>query len=113
MEDFLFNKLWQLLYEHGASAKKEEGARRHWSTLTTEQQKSVLDTISRKLSQGKFVQFDPIRAIKENTPKTRLLTLSYNEYYRRYGTTEPRDGWQMANPTGQKVIYVKNGSMLS
>ena len=21
--------------------------------------------------------------------------------------TEPRDGWQMANPTGQKVVYVK------
>jgi hypothetical protein len=21
--------------------------------------------------------------------------------------TEPRDGWQMANPTGQMVVYVK------
>jgi hypothetical protein len=21
--------------------------------------------------------------------------------------TEPRDGWKMANPTGQKVVYVK------
>ena len=27
--------------------------------------------------------------------------------YARYHTTEPRDGWQMANPTGNKVIYVK------
>ena len=34
-------------------------------------------------------------------------TLSYADYYARYGTTEEKDGWKMANPTGQKVIYVK------
>ena len=39
----------------------------------------------------------------------RQQTLSYADYYARYHTTEPRDGWQMANPTGQKVIYVRNG----
>lgn len=108
MEEFLFNKLWPLLYDHGASAKKEEGTRRYWATLTLEQQKSVLTTISSKLSEGKFVQFDPIRAIKENLPKApKQQVLSFDEYYARYGTTTPCDGWQMTNPTGQKVIYVK------
>ena len=33
--------------------------------------------------------------------------LSYAAYYARYHTTEERDGWKMANPTGQQVIYVK------
>ena len=33
--------------------------------------------------------------------------LSYADYYDRFGTTEERDGWHMANPTGSKVIYVK------
>ena len=40
----------------------------------------------------------------------RQQTLSYAEYYARYGTTEEKDGWKMANPTGQKVIYVKQSS---
>ena len=68
MED-LFEQLWALLYEHGASEKKKEGTRRFWNTLTEEQQRQVFTTISRKLKEDKFVQFDPIRAIKENAPK--------------------------------------------
>ena len=104
-----FEKLWAMLYEHGACAKKEEGTRRFWDTLTADEQTHVFTTISTKLEEGKFVQFDPIRAIKENRPrKPRTQILSYNEYYARYGTTLEQDGWKMANPTGQKVIYVKN-----
>lgn len=66
MEDFLFEKLWAMLYEHGASEKKREGTRRYWSTLTADQQQRVLTAIHRKLEEGRFVQFDPIRAINEN-----------------------------------------------
>ena len=104
-----FYLIWNLLYEHGASAKKEEGTRRFWETLTPEQQSQVFNTISTKLKEDKFVQFDPIRAIKENLhfAKSRQETLSFNDYYARYGTTEERDGWRMENPTGQQVIYVK------
>ena len=60
------------------------------------------------VEQGKFVHYDPLRAMEENARPPRLQTLSYADYYARYHTTAPRDGWQMANPTGQKVIYVKN-----
>ena len=38
----------------------------------------------------------------------RQQTLSFSDYYNRYGTTDETDGWHMANPTGNKVIYVKN-----
>ena len=38
----------------------------------------------------------------------RQQTLSFAEYYAKFGTTELRDGWKMENPTGEKVIYVKN-----
>ena len=47
-------------------------------------------------------------AIRNNCLSTAKQTLSYADYYARYGTTEPQDGWHMENPTGQKVIYVKN-----
>ena len=45
--------------------------------------------------------------IKEREKKRQKRVLSYAEYYKRYGTTTPQDGWQMVNPTGQKVIYVR------
>ena len=61
-----FKQIWSLLYEHGASAKKEEGTRRFWDTLTPFQQEQVFTTISTKLRDDKFVQYDPIRALKEN-----------------------------------------------
>jgi len=65
----IFEQIWELLYEHGASAKKEEGTRRFWDTLTPFQQEQVFTTISTKLREDKFVQYDPIRALKENIPK--------------------------------------------
>ena len=35
------------------------------------------------------------------------LLFEQGEYYDRYGTTEPKDGWHMENPTGHQVIFVK------
>jgi len=61
-----FNAIWQLLYDHGASARKEEGTRRFWTTLTEDEQQIAFTTITRKLREKAFVNFDPIRAIREN-----------------------------------------------
>jgi hypothetical protein len=111
MED-LFNALWPLLYDHGASARKEEGTRRYWATLSPEQQRYVYTTISTKLREDKFVQYDPIRAIKENLPKVKKQKqiLSFDAYYDIYHTTEERDGWKMVKPEkagDPPVHYVK------
>lgn len=40
-------------------------------------------------------------------PEPRQQVLSFDEYYKRYHTTEEHDGWHMANPTGNRVIYIK------
>ena len=39
----------------------------------------------------------------------RRETLTFAEYYAKFGTTEEQGGWKMENPTGQQVIYVKAG----
>ena len=59
---------------------------------------------------GEFVSENPYYAIYDNAypPRKRQRVMSYADYYAKYGTTEERDGWKMANPTGQKVIYVKS-----
>ena len=61
-----FEQIWQVLYDNGASTKKEEGTRRFWATLSLEEQEYAFTTISAKVQEGRFVQYDPIRAIKEN-----------------------------------------------
>ena len=102
-----FNDLWALLRQHGSSAKRETECAALWASYPPEIQQHVYNAIRSKLEQGKFVHYDPLRAMEENARPPRQQTLSYADYYARYHTTEPRDGWQMANPTGNKVIYVK------
>ena len=100
--------LWAMLYDHGASERKKEGTERYWRTLSKVQQEAVYNSISRKLEAGGWLQYDPIRAIKEHTPKVRKQTISADEYYRRYGTQENLDGWVRTHlPEEQRTIYVK------
>ena len=103
-----FNELWGLLRRHGSSAKREQECAEIWATYSPMQQQAIYDTIRNKLEKKRFVHYDPLRAIQENAQALQSQTLSYADYYARYHTTEPRDGWRMANPTGNKVIYVKN-----
>ena len=67
--DEKFETVWQALVEHGSSRKNEEAVRRFWNTLTPKQQDLAYKNIPRKVKEGKFVQYDPIRAIKENSRK--------------------------------------------
>lgn len=102
-----FTELWALLRQHGSSNKYETECAALWASYAPDVQQQIYESIRTKLTQGRFVHYDPLRAIRENARAKRQQTLSFNDYYKRYGTTEPRDGWQMANPTGNKVIYVR------
>ncbi len=104
-----FETTWDALVENGSSRRNREATKRFWDTLSADQQSRAYERITRKVREGRFVQYDPIRAIKENIrniPGTETQ-LSYNDYYARYGTTEEQAGWKMVNPTGHQVIYVK------
>ena len=78
-----------------------------WNTFSPSQQQQIFCRIEEKKKRKEFVDYNPLFAIKKNFEAPRQQTLSYAEYYAKYGTTEEVDGWKMANPTGQKVIYVK------
>ena len=102
-----FDELWSLLRGHGSSGKRAAECAQLWEQYSPEVQQLVSERIRTKLQQGKFVHYDPVRAMEDNSRPPRVQTLSYGEYYKRYGTTEERDGWKMVNPTGQKVEYIK------
>lgn len=102
-----FNELWELLSPKAEYANRRRACYDLWNSLSENQQDALYDTISDKLSKGKFVDYNPLFAMKNNNQRQRQL-LSMADYYAKYGTTSETDGWHMQNPTGNKVIYVKN-----
>ena len=65
--DERFETVWNALVENGSSKRNHDATERFWNTLTPKQQDVVYANIPRKVKEGKFVQYDPIRAIKENS----------------------------------------------
>ena len=81
---------------------------RLWETLTARQQEHIYNTIRAKLQAGKFVHYDPVKAIQDNIPKVQII--SADEYYRRYQTQENQDGWVRKHiPEEQRTVYINVG----
>ena len=108
---YSFFSIWALLNPQGEYKRRRRGCERLWAGYDEAIRQHVYDTINEARQQGLWINPNPYFAIEDIVlamqHKPRSQTLSYAEYYARYHTTEPRDGWQMANPTGNKVIYVK------
>lgn len=65
--DERFETVWNALVENGTSKRNHDATERYWNTLTRKQKDVVYENIPRKVKEGKFMQYDPIRAIKENS----------------------------------------------
>ena len=70
--DEKFEIVWQALVENGTSKRNHDATERFWNTLSQKQKDLVFKNIPRKVKDGKFVQYDPIRAIKENSRQYQL-----------------------------------------
>ena len=105
-----FNELWELLSPKVEYANRRRACYEWWNKLPENRQDALYDTILDKMSKGKCVDYNPLFAIMNNSESHRLMqTLSYAEYYAKFGTTEEQGGWKMENPTGNQVIYVNAG----
>ena len=105
-----FKHIWSLLEKHGSVADYYKAeCEPLWSTYTLEEQRHIYRAIRDKLQKGGFVHYNPVLALRDNAPKKRLpLTLTYRDYYARYGTTEEQDGWRMVKPKEGNVYYERN-----
>ena len=102
--------IWQLLNPQGEFKRRRGACERLWQGYEPARQEYIYSIIAGKLQRGEFVNENPYFAIEDNAKLPHqpvMQTMSFADYYARYGTTEERDGWHMVNPTGQKVIYVK------
>ncbi|MBQ7382264.1 MAG: hypothetical protein IJV61_04490 [Paludibacteraceae bacterium] len=106
---FTFFELWSLLEPKTEYANLINHCKQLWSSWTPEKQEEVFLKIEKKKTEHKFVDYNPLLALRNNAfeRQTRKQTLTFAEYYARFGTTAEQDGWRMINPTGQQVLFVK------
>ena len=104
--------IWALLNPQGEYKRRRRACERLWDSYAPELQQRIFDMLRTAKQRGDRINPNPYFAIEDAAlqlaQSSRKQTLSFSEYYARYHTTEPQDGWKMENPTGQQVIYVKN-----
>ena len=61
-----FDQFWQLLYDHGASLYHKRDCFELWDTLAPNQQQQLHDAIAAKLRDRRFVDYNPLRAMRDN-----------------------------------------------
>ena len=103
--------IWALLAPEGEYKRRRGACERLWQGYEPGRQEAIYARIEGKLQRGEYVSENPYFAIEDNAReiRPRRETMSYADYYAKFGTTEERDGWKMVNPTGNKVMYVKGG----
>jgi hypothetical protein len=102
-----FEHIWALLNPQGEYKRRRQACRRLWESFPIERQRQIYAVISRRKTRGEFVNPNPYFAIEDNA-EVPVERLTFSEYYARFGTTEEQGGWKMTNPTGNKVIYVRD-----
>ena len=103
-----FDDIWLLLAPKVEYANRKRVCYELWNSLSPEVQQTIYETIADKKTKGLFVDYNPYFALIKNGASNRPKeTLTFQQYYERYGTTEAKDGWRMENPTGEQVVYVK------
>ena len=103
-------EIWTLLEPKAEYANLFGHCKQLWDSWPSDKQEEVFLKIENKKAEKKFVDYNPLLALRNNgseSPKRCQETLTFAEYYAKYGTTAETDGWHMTNPTGNQVIYVK------
>ena len=108
-----FNQIWVLLAPQGEYKRREKGCARLWQSYSAEMQDAIFDVLTATKLQGGTIHPNPYFAIEDTAlalqrQSPSRQTLSFKEYYERYGTTEPQDGWERVYLAAQqRTVYVK------
>ena len=100
---FDFETYWEKIGGDTYFANRKAATELEWAKHPDKHRPIILWLIEH----GTYPQRNPFFFIQDFKLRP-VKTMSFNDYYIKYGTTEDTDGWHKVNPTGQKVIYVKN-----
>ena len=104
-----FDYIWALLAPKKEYEPVKNRCQLLWETFSLEQQRSIYRTIRDRKKESLFVDYNPLFALMRfSQPQKKPQTLSYNDYYAKFGTTEEHDGWvRTFLPNEHRTIYVK------
>ena len=104
-----FLEFWTLHAPMQEYQHMKRSCKKIWDALPPEKQQMVIENIREKKSKNQFVDFNPFYAIQKNTVSPhRTLQMSFDDYYKKYGTTADTDGWtKHFLPDEHRTIYVK------
>lgn len=100
-----FETYWALFMPDANYENRRNATRIEWEACPQEKQQAIICWLRQH---GAYKGRNPyffIQDFRVRAPRQQVL--SYAAYYAKYGTTLECDGWKMANPTGNQVIYVK------
>ena len=101
-----FDHLWQLLDSHGVIENKRADCARYWDTFSLEEQRAIYCSIRSNIQAGRFVNYNPVKAVRDNVPKKQpRQVLTFDQYYTRFHTTTEQPGWRMVTPKTGNVYY--------
>ena len=98
-----FEQYWTLIGGDVNFANRKSAAEQAWSLCSPDKQQAIILWLQKH---GRYPGRNPYFFILDFQTKRRQ-TLTFAQYYAKYGTTEELDGWHQANPTGNQVIYIK------
>ena len=101
---FDFETYWKKIGGDIHFANRKAATEREWARHPDKHRSIILWLVEH----GTYPQRNPFFFIQDFKLRP-VKTMSFNDYYIKYGTTEDTDGWHKVNPTGQKVFYVKQG----
>ena len=98
-----FEQFWDTYNPDPAFANRRAATEREWQRCAPAKQQAIALWLQQhRPPQGR----NPYFFVQDFVAKQQML--SYADYYARFGTTEPQDGWQRVFiPEQQKTIYVK------
>ena len=100
---FDFETYWKKIGGDIHFANRKAATEREWARHPDKHRSIILWLVEH----GTYPQRNPFFFIQDFKLRP-VKTMSFNDYYIKYGTTEDTDGWHKVNPTGQQVIYIKN-----
>ena len=105
-----FVHIIRLLMSHGVVPNEIHDAEEEWNKYDLAQQRAIYRSIRDKIRAGKFVNYHPALAIRDNAPKApHVSVMTADAYYRQYGTQENLDGWvRKFLPNEHRTVYVKS-----
>ena len=98
-----FEDFWELFDPDPEFNNRRRACHELWEQKSEQQRQAILEFLKsgqQRSSRNPYFFLADFRVRQQQT-------MSYAAYYAKYGTTVEQDGWKMANPTGNKVIYVR------